>query len=170
MPNITTLPAVQPAVPADPWSDPWSASAEADMAPRVRGEQLLPIDTSACGGGVIYLLHFDRPYRHARHYCGWTTNLSERLACHAIGRGARLLEVVAVEGIDWQLARTWVGDRRRERAIKNQGGLSRSCPICGVTPRGPRYAVTIPNFATTDVYSDGTVSVVIAGDAAGDPR
>ena len=21
--------------------------------------------------GVIYLLHFDRPYRHASHYTGW---------------------------------------------------------------------------------------------------
>src|SRR5262245_46408846 len=138
MPNTTTLPASQPGVPADPWSDPWSASAEVDIAPRVHGERLLPIDTSACGGGLIYLLHFDRPYRHARHYCGWTTNLPERLACHATGRGARLLEVVAAEGIGWQLARTWIDDRHRERAIKNQGGLSRSCAICGVTARGTR--------------------------------
>jgi hypothetical protein len=25
--------------------------------------------------GTIYLLHFDRPYRHAAHYSGFTTNL-----------------------------------------------------------------------------------------------
>jgi hypothetical protein len=24
--------------------------------------------------GIVYLLHFDRPYRHARHYTGWTTD------------------------------------------------------------------------------------------------
>jgi hypothetical protein len=65
-------------------------------APRVRGEQPLPLDPWL---GVIYLLHFDRPYRHARHYCGWTNDLPARLADHAIGRGARLLEVVAAEGI-----------------------------------------------------------------------
>ena len=22
--------------------------------------------------GVVYLLHFDQPYQHARHYTGWT--------------------------------------------------------------------------------------------------
>ena len=22
--------------------------------------------------GIVYLLHFDRPYQHARHYTGWT--------------------------------------------------------------------------------------------------
>jgi hypothetical protein len=34
------------------------------------------------------------------------------------------------------LVRTWApADRRRERQIKRQGGLSRSCPACGVTPR-----------------------------------
>ena len=29
--------------------------------------------------GVIYLLHFDQPYRHARHYTGWTEDLLDRL-------------------------------------------------------------------------------------------
>jgi hypothetical protein len=129
----------------------------------------LPIDASACGGGVIYLLHFDRPYRHARHYCGWTINLPERLARHATGHGARLLEVVAAEGIGWQLARTWIGDRHRERAIKNQGGVSRSCPTCGVSPRGPRYAISIPNLAKTDAYtcSDGWLPLMFASERAG---
>jgi ribosomal protein L34E len=33
------------------------------------------------------------------------------------------------------LARTWPGGRARERQIKRQGGASRCCPMCGVTPR-----------------------------------
>lgn len=80
--------------------------------------------------GTIYLLHFDRPYRHAGHYSGWTTDLAARLAEHAAGRGARLLAVIQAAGIGWRLARTWTGSRNRERALKRQGGASRRCPIC----------------------------------------
>lgn len=86
--------------------------------------------------GTVYLLHFDAPYRHARHYLGWTGGpLSARLSAHAEGRGARLLTVVRAAGITWQLARTWPGDRGRERQLKNQGGARRRCPMCGVVPR-----------------------------------
>jgi predicted GIY-YIG superfamily endonuclease len=85
--------------------------------------------------GTVYLLHFDRPYRHARHYVGWATNVKRRLAEHEAGRGARLLAVVKAAGIGWQLARMWPGSRVRERQIKRQGGHARHCPLCGVTPR-----------------------------------
>jgi len=85
--------------------------------------------------GTIYLLHFERPYVHARHYLGWTGgNLEVRLDAHAAGNGARLLAVVASAGIAWNLARVWPGTRARERQIKRQGGLSRCCPLCGVVP------------------------------------
>ncbi|MGH3570002.1 MAG: hypothetical protein ACRDRH_29120 [Pseudonocardia sp.] len=36
-------------------------------------------DEPAGAGAVVYLLHFDRPYRHARHYCGQTTDLPARM-------------------------------------------------------------------------------------------
>jgi predicted GIY-YIG superfamily endonuclease len=80
--------------------------------------------------GVIYLVHFTQPYRHARHYTGWTTDLDSRLAEHHKGRGARLLQVITQAGIDWTLARAWPGTRERERQLKRQGGASRRCPIC----------------------------------------
>jgi predicted GIY-YIG superfamily endonuclease len=87
-------------------------------------------------GGLVYLLHFDEPYKHAKHYLGWTRDLDARLADHRAGSGARLLAVLKREGIGFSLARTWApADRHRERQIKNQGGLSRSCPTCGVHPR-----------------------------------
>lgn len=85
--------------------------------------------------GTVYLLHFDQPYRHVQHYCGWTTDVSGRLAEHATGHGARLLTVVRNAGITWSLARTWPGTRARERQLKTQGGASRRCPLCGITPR-----------------------------------
>ena len=80
--------------------------------------------------GVCYLVHFSEPYRHARHYTGWTADLEARLAEHQAGRGARLLQVIAQAGIGWTLARTWEGSRARERQLKRQGGASRRCPIC----------------------------------------
>jgi predicted GIY-YIG superfamily endonuclease len=88
--------------------------------------------------GTIYLLHFERPYRHARHYTGWALNLDQRLARHATGHGARLLTVITDAGISWQLARTWTGTRTTERAIKRQGGAARRCPLCGITPKPTR--------------------------------
>lgn len=78
----------------------------------------------------IYLLHFLQPYRHARHYLGYSTDIPARLEEHRAGRGARLMAVVVGAGIDFTLARTWAGGRKRERQIKRQGGLSRSCPLC----------------------------------------
>jgi hypothetical protein len=105
--------------------------------------------------GTVYLLHFDRPYRHARHYIGWAKDLAARLAVHARGQGARLLAVIKAAGIGWRLARTWPGGRARERQIKRQGGASRCCPLCGVRPRtrqAPARAALLPRNA------DGSVS------------
>lgn len=80
--------------------------------------------------GVVYLLHFDRPFGHARHYMGWAQQLERRLAYHGGPHGANLLRHVAAAGIGWKLARTWPGDRNRERQLKNQGGHARKCPLC----------------------------------------
>lgn len=85
--------------------------------------------------GTVYLLHFDQPYKHARHYIGWTSDLDARLAEHRDGHGARLMEVVRNAGIGFELACIWTGDRGRERQLKRMGGASRRCPKCGVTPR-----------------------------------
>ena len=38
--------------------------------------------------GVIYLLHFERSYRHARHYLGYSDNLAARLDAHRAGQGS----------------------------------------------------------------------------------
>src|SRR5215475_673104 len=85
--------------------------------------------------GIVYLLHFDRPYQHARHYTGWSEDLPKRLAEHAEGRGARLTAVVRAAGIGWQLARTWTADRCFERRLKRRHGAARYCPICLATQR-----------------------------------
>ena len=80
--------------------------------------------------GTIYLLHFSKPYYHVRHYIGWTTNLTKRLAQHRKGQGARLLQVIIEHGITFTLARTWIGDRHLERKLKNRHNAPKLCPIC----------------------------------------
>ena len=82
------------------------------------------------GAGVVYLIHFARPYKHARHYLGYTEDLPKRLSLHKRGLGARLMEVVRNAGIDWVVARTWPGDRVLERRLKNRHESPRLCPIC----------------------------------------
>jgi predicted GIY-YIG superfamily endonuclease len=83
--------------------------------------------------GVIYMLHFDQPYRHAKHYVGWTEDLLDRLDRHAAGHGARLIAVIWDAGIGFTLVRICEGTRATERAIKHAGGAVRYCPAC--TPR-----------------------------------
>jgi predicted GIY-YIG superfamily endonuclease len=80
--------------------------------------------------GIVYLLHFDRSYRHARHYIGFTQNLEQRLSEHRAGRGSPLIAAAIADGIDFQLAAVWEGDRRDERRLHRQkNARARLCPI-----------------------------------------
>jgi predicted GIY-YIG superfamily endonuclease len=96
--------------------------------------------------GIIYLLHFTQPYKHARHYIGWADDLEERIWQHACGRGARLTAVVVATGIHFELARICEGTRRTERAIKNAGGAVRYCPLCTPRPRNGMWGPVPDGF------------------------
>lgn len=82
--------------------------------------------------GTVYMLHFNRPVRHARHYRGWAhvDKLDERLAHHAAGTGAKLTALAVRLGIGWQVALTMPGDKHLERKMHNVGGAAKICPIC----------------------------------------
>jgi hypothetical protein len=81
--------------------------------------------------GTVYLLHFRRPYRHARHYLGFCAgDVAIRVAAHQAGQGARLLAVVSQAGIGVDLVRTWPGDRSFERRLKRRHNSPRLCPVC----------------------------------------
>jgi predicted GIY-YIG superfamily endonuclease len=79
---------------------------------------------------TVYLLHFDKPYKHARHYLGSTSSLKKRIAEHRAGRGARLIQVITAAGIGFSVARTWKGGRTEERRIKNWKNAPKLCPLC----------------------------------------
>lgn len=109
--------------------------------------------------GVVYLLHFSTPYKHAAHYLGFSTDLVGRLAEHAAGQGARLTQVVKQAGIGWSLTRVWPNATRfDERRLKNKHASPRLCPACGATPPTPaipaELAATLPAWVFTNA-SDG---------------
>lgn len=82
---------------------------------------------------TVYLLHFsDRinPHRPAQHYLGYATDLERRIAEHAAGRGARLCAVAKSLGLTFAVVRTWNGDRRKERQLKDRHNAPELCPIC----------------------------------------
>lgn len=81
---------------------------------------------------VVYLIHFERPLHHAKHYVGWAEDLESRLKRHRSGSGGRLMAAVKRAGIGWAVVRTWDGaDRNFERKIKNSRAVGRRyCPIC----------------------------------------
>jgi predicted GIY-YIG superfamily endonuclease len=119
--------------------------------------------------GVIYLLCFSRPYRHARHYCGWTEDVLDRLDQHATGRGARLMAVIWAAGIGFTLARTREGTRATERAIKNAGGAVRYCPLCTPRPWNGHWG-PLPTDLTPRYYPNrpaGGPSFILLTDLAG---
>lgn len=83
------------------------------------------------GKVFVYLLHFDQPYKHAKHYCGSAKNFVERIARHRSDQcDVNLLRVVKAAGIGFTLSRLWIGDNKLERKLKRQGGFARKCPIC----------------------------------------
>jgi predicted GIY-YIG superfamily endonuclease len=94
--------------------------------------------------GTVYLLHFDRPYHHARHYVGFTRNLARRTARHRAGNGSPLIEAASNAGIEFTVARVWHNVTLRfERRVHNMR-VKFLCPLCvgrrKAFPARPRIA------------------------------
>lgn len=82
--------------------------------------------------GLVYTLHLWPPIAHAKHYTGSARDekrLPERLADHALGRGARLTQVQVERGGSWVVAQVEPGDHAEERRLK-QHGAARRCNVC----------------------------------------
>ena len=81
---------------------------------------------------TVYLLHFDPPFKHARHYIGVTNrdDVQARVAEHQRGEGAVLCRHARRAGCEIKLARTWPNVERRYE-LKLKGRSARPlCPIC----------------------------------------
>jgi putative endonuclease len=86
---------------------------------------------------TVYLIHFDRPLGdpnnprgQAQHYIGYADNLAERIVQHWHGNGAKIIAAAVAAGITWSCVRTWPGDRKLERKLKNLHNAPRLCPVC----------------------------------------
>lgn len=81
---------------------------------------------------MVYLIHFDEPFKHARHYIGFCeSNLDQRMEHHRRGDGSCLMRAVTRAGIKWNVVRTWPeGDRNFERSLKNWHKSQDLCPVC----------------------------------------
>src|SRR5579862_2870322 len=90
--------------------------------------------------GSVYLLHFDRPYHHARHYVGFTHDIGRRIVRHQNGRGSPLIQAVVEAGIKFKVARVWrnVTVRFERRIHKMQKKFL--CPLCVGRGKEPRPA------------------------------
>lgn len=84
-------------------------------------------------GYTLYLLHFDPPYRHARHYLGVTRNgrsVALRWLEHCRGRGAVLTHNARLAGCRFILTRIWPNaEFASERRLKGRS-LVPLCPLC----------------------------------------
>lgn len=79
----------------------------------------------------VYLLCFDRPFKHARHYLGYSSNIAKRMERHAAGESTSFMRAVFEAGITFELVRVWHGKNQFfERRLKNRGGAKRLCPKC----------------------------------------
>lgn len=87
---------------------------------------------------ALYLLHFDRPYKHAKHYLGYARDvptLHQRVdqhyeASYGDGKHHRLMQAVRRAGISFTLARVWDEGTRADEKKKKQNGHARRCPLC----------------------------------------
>jgi hypothetical protein len=85
----------------------------------------------------VFLLHFEEPYHHARHYAGYAigtgrgSSYAKAIAdCTAIGPH-ELVQAVQWSGIAIHVADVLVGEgRATQRRLRSSHNLSRHCPIC----------------------------------------
>ena len=82
----------------------------------------------------VYVVRLRRPLCHARHYVGWTVDLSNRVRQHLTGQGSHLLNAANAYGIGWDVVQAIpCGSRKEaqslEQHIKRGAKITRWDPI-----------------------------------------
>lgn len=81
----------------------------------------------------VYEIHFAKPYKHAKHYMGFASDIARRVKKHRAGHGAALMTAVKKAMIDWDVVRVWpcasvTEAQQLEKKLK--GRNTRYCPVC----------------------------------------
>lgn len=103
---------------------------------RQRGYILTVIKKDNMNTWKLYVIHFNTPYKHAKHYTGIALDVEKRITEHRKGTGARLTQVLKENNIDFSytiikefntFSEAHLEERRLKRIVKN---ACRYCPIC----------------------------------------
>lgn len=110
----------------------------------------------------VYILHFDRPYHHARHYTGFAQySVIARLEKHLKGQGSPLVKAAVEDGITVECVRVYPeADRSFERHLKRQKNIARQCPICNGQLAERRYMDS--NFVKPGEMLLGEIDLICA--------
>lgn len=83
---------------------------------------------------MVYLIHFTKKFKHAKHYIGAVNGgepeLKKRIFHHRKNTGSRLLRALNLAGINWYVVRTWDGGFDLEKQLKAKKDSKSLCPIC----------------------------------------
>lgn len=103
---------------------------------------------------MIYLLHFERPLHHARHYLGWSAGTGEdRIEAHRAGHASKLTAAVVRAGIKIEVGRIWPeGTREQEHRMKahSERLCFRTSELCYICRYERRESVMITFLHSTD--------------------
>lgn len=84
----------------------------------------------------VYVLHFDTPYKHAKHYTGIAVNVERRVREHRRGAGAKLTKVLKENNIEfkWKMLKeyeTFSEAKNEEKRLKEKvKNAKHYCPYC----------------------------------------
>jgi len=87
----------------------------------------------------LYLLHFEPPCKHARHYLGYARCINKRVSRHIAGNGSGLVRAAVQAGCSVTVVRTFDGGGNAESDLKRSyRSQTRLCPACN--PNATRLA------------------------------
>lgn len=82
--------------------------------------------------GEVYIIHFDKKYKHCQHYIGFTTiGVKNRIAKHKAGNGAALLRALNTHGVSYNVSVIFPNvPQEFEFKLKSWKNSKKICPIC----------------------------------------